>query len=184
MKTVQLFHNPGAGHGEHSKKEVIALIKDNGYECIYTSTKEKAWKDELNEEADILAVAGGDGTVRKLVKELVKRTLLDRKHPLAVLPMGTANNISRSLNLTEDTEDIVAAWKQCHIQRYDMGRVIFIDSAPIKPDDQIADKIYRLSKKINTAWHEAVTNIQPAAPEVEFVQIDGTPFTTFGSPQP
>lgn len=123
MKTVQLFHNPGAGHGEHSKKEVVSLIEKNGYECIYTSTKEKGWKEELKDDADILAIAGGDGTVRKLVKELVTRTLLERKFPLAVLPMGTANNISKSLNLTAEAEDIIASWSKCNLQRYDMGRI-------------------------------------------------------------
>lgn len=123
MKTVQLFHNPGAGDGEHSKKELIKLVEAQGFECQYTSVKEKGWKDEVNDDADILAIAGGDGTVRKLVKALVKRTLLDSRFCLGLLPMGTANNISKTINHDAGPEEVIAAWKQCNIRRYDMGRV-------------------------------------------------------------
>lgn len=70
--------------------------------------------------------------------------------------------------------------------RFDMQKVTLIDAAPVSITEGtiLADKIHRLSIKINNAWHAAVTNAAPAVKEVEFVQPDGTPFTNFGHPQP
>jgi len=48
-------------------------------------------------------VAGGDGTVGKVGRELI-----DSGVPLGVLPLGTANNLACSLGFTASPEEIVA----------------------------------------------------------------------------
>ena len=45
MKLGQLLHNPGAGDEEHGKDDLIALIKANGFDCRYSSTKKNILKD-------------------------------------------------------------------------------------------------------------------------------------------
>lgn len=125
MKVAKLLHNPKAGDREHSKEALIAKIEEQGYKCLYASTKEKGWKD-IEPEVDFLVVAGGDGTVRKVVTELLDRKVIDRTYPIALLPMGTANNIGRTFELTSDASAI-ASWSDADIQKVDVGKVHGMD---------------------------------------------------------
>src|SRR5215203_3824216 len=77
MKLAQLLHNPGAGDEEHGKKDLISLIKENGFDCRYSSTKKNILKN-LDPEIDFLIVAGGDGTLRSVAKELVERKIIEK----------------------------------------------------------------------------------------------------------
>jgi diacylglycerol kinase (ATP) len=70
MKIAKLIHNPTAGDEEHSKKQLISIIEANGFECIYSTTKKKSWKN-IEPEVDFIIAAGGDGTVRKITKEVL-----------------------------------------------------------------------------------------------------------------
>lgn len=124
MKLAKLIHNPTAGDEEHNKKELIALIEQSGFACRYSSTKKTGW-DTAEDDVDLLIVAGGDGTVRKTVDVLLQRKLLDKRLPLGVLPMGTANNISKMLgqgNLTQ--QELLAAWQTNHRKGVDIGRLM------------------------------------------------------------
>lgn len=123
MKLAQLLHNPGAGEEAHSKKELIALIEETlDVECRYFSTKEKDWQD-IEPGIDLLVIAGGDGTIRKVCRELLNRKRIDRQVPIAILPLGTANNIAKTLNITGDVKDIVKYWRKKNIKRFDIGRL-------------------------------------------------------------
>jgi diacylglycerol kinase (ATP) len=104
---VTLIHNPGAGPGDQADaKKLRRLIRDAGHEVTYQSSKEKGWTAALKKAADLVAVAGGDGTVGR-----VTRRMAGRGTPVTVLPTGTANNIARSLGIA-DTKiaDLIAAW--------------------------------------------------------------------------
>jgi diacylglycerol kinase (ATP) len=130
MKLAQLLHNPGAGEEGHSKKDLISLIeKTLDVECRYFSTKETDWKD-IEPGVDLLIIAGGDGTVRKVSRELLNRKRIDRQVPIGILPLGTANNIAKTLNITGEIQDIVKCWRKRNIKRFDIGRLYGI------PDQQ------------------------------------------------
>ena len=45
MKVVKLVHNPTAGDEEHNKEHLEAQIKNAGFGCRYSSTKEEGWKE-------------------------------------------------------------------------------------------------------------------------------------------
>ncbi|MFD1142514.1 diacylglycerol/lipid kinase family protein [Larkinella insperata] len=123
MKIAQLLHNPGAGDEDHSKKELVDLIKSEGFDCRYASTKKGDWK-ELKSDVDFLVVAGGDGTVRRVAKHLLNRKLIEKPYPIALLPSGTANNIAGALNIpTDRPEPIVESWKADRRKRFDVGLV-------------------------------------------------------------
>jgi diacylglycerol kinase (ATP) len=122
MKQVQLIHNPGAGDENHSSEDLKDLLEENGYKCNYVSTKKKGWKD-FEADADILLVAGGDGTIRKVAGELLEARLLDKPNPIALLPMGTANNISKALQISGETKDIIKSWAACKTKGFDVGRI-------------------------------------------------------------
>jgi len=123
MKVAMLVHNPTAGDEEHSKKDLISMIEKKGYQCVYASTKEKGWK--VKSHIDFLIVAGGDGTVRKIVKKLLKRKVLQKTLPIGLLPLGTANNIAKALDISGTTEETIDSWQTAHRKKFDVGYVTY-----------------------------------------------------------
>lgn len=120
MKLAKLLHNPKAGDEAHSKEELISIIESNGFRCIYSSTKTKDWKN-IEPEVDFLIAAGGDGTIRSLTKELLHRKVLEKTWPIALLPLGTANNIAKALDVSGTTEEIIQSWHTASVKKYDVG---------------------------------------------------------------
>ena len=128
MKVAKVLHNPNAGDGDNSDRELLSVLEAEGYKCSYLSTKAKGWEkkewDKINsDDVDFIVVAGGDGTVRKLSSELLDRKLIEKKLPIALLPFGTANNIARTLGIAGGAEEIIKSWKQHELKKYDVGRI-------------------------------------------------------------
>ena len=116
MKAL-LIHHKGAGDGAVSRKALVAAIEALGWKVDSLSRK-KADADAIADaKPDVVAVAGGDGTVATVVKMLP-----DRSVPLAIVPSGTANNIARSLGICAEPEAAIAAWDIGRRRRLDVGR--------------------------------------------------------------
>ena len=115
---VTLIHNPKAGdRSRPSDEEIIRLIRKAGHKVKYQSSKEKKWKKALKKPCDIVAVAGGDGTVGKVARELIEKRI-----PIAILPLGTANNIANSLGIADiPLQDLVATWNTARSINFDSG---------------------------------------------------------------
>jgi diacylglycerol kinase family enzyme len=115
---VILVHNPGAGDGgQPGASELRQLIEAAGHEAFYQSCADEGWATAFERPADLVAVAGGDGTVGRVAKALVGRRL-----PFTALPLGTANNISKSLGLTDASlEQLIRAWKNAQRTKFDIG---------------------------------------------------------------
>jgi diacylglycerol kinase family enzyme len=93
------------------------LLRAAGHKVNYQSAKEKKWKKALKKSSDIVVVAGGDGTVAKVAKQLV-----GSRTPITVLPTGTANNIAKTLGLTElKLKELIAGWKHGRCVHFDVG---------------------------------------------------------------
>ncbi len=104
---VTLVHNSNAGDNEQPSGDVLsALIRQAGYDAVYQSTKDENWQAALEDPGAFVVAAGGDGTVGKVAKQLV-----GRKIPLAILPLGTANNIAKTFGLMEASlEQLIGGW--------------------------------------------------------------------------
>jgi diacylglycerol kinase (ATP) len=88
----RLVLNPASGTADHMN-EVRSLAGDREFPIAETEDAEHAIA--LGEEAakdgvDLLAVAGGDGTVNEVIQGLVRTDALDRV-TLGVIPTGTEN---------------------------------------------------------------------------------------------
>src|SRR4051812_43592095 len=121
MKKINLIHNPDAGRKKYSTREVKRLLESNGFECLHASRDlkdSKKWN-----EGDFIVVAGGDGTVRKLIRQLLKRRVLEGIPPIAILPAGTANNIANTLGISGSLEEIINSWKSGSVKNYDVGKI-------------------------------------------------------------
>jgi diacylglycerol kinase family enzyme len=113
------MHNPTAGHEVHSRERLESILVAGGHEVIYQSMKDADWKEALLKPSDLVAVAGGDGTVRKVFKELAKAP-----KTATLLPVGTANNVARSLGFEDDdAERLVRGWPDGARRPYDLGEV-------------------------------------------------------------
>jgi diacylglycerol kinase (ATP) len=115
MRTL-LLHNPTAGDGSAKADNLEAALSRSG--CLVTSCSrgDETYKTALREPWDLVAVAGGDGTVAKAA-----RHLSDRNIPLALLPIGTANNVAHSLDLLGEAEEIAANLQGAPTRPLDLG---------------------------------------------------------------
>jgi diacylglycerol kinase family enzyme len=114
-----LFHNPGAGKKGHGKDEILAALKLADHKARYVSTKSDRFKAEIAKvDADFIVAAGGDGTIAEVIARLGNRKL-----PVGILPLGTANNIARSLAIAGEPQILVETWDFKRTRQLETGRV-------------------------------------------------------------
>jgi len=115
---VTLIHNPDAGNGDQpSAEELIEMIRRAGHKPHYQSSKDDGWETTLENPGDLLAVAGGDGIVGKVAKRMIGSGT-----PIAILPLGTANNIAKTLNLMDiPLAQLIQGWTTANRTEFDAG---------------------------------------------------------------
>lgn len=69
-------------------------------------------------DADLVAVGGGDGTLNGAAAALV-----ERGRPFAILPLGTANDLARTLGIPPDPAEAAALILGGRTRRIDVGKV-------------------------------------------------------------
>jgi len=70
---------------------------------------------ELAEHSDVLATAGGDGTLHEIIN-----TIDTTRTPIAYLPLGCGNAMRHALNYKGGLDSIAQRIKGAHIQEYDL----------------------------------------------------------------
>ena len=115
---VTLVHNPGAGDEQHSAKRILKELAEAGYEAHPASTKTGGIERALADPGELVVVAGGDGSIKK-----VALTIAGRGIPMAILPIGTANNIAKSLGALGSVSELIAGWRRGDRRRLMVGTV-------------------------------------------------------------
>jgi len=113
---ILLVHNPEAGDGESTRQRLKERLVQAGHKPIYRSAKKKGWKRALKKKLDLVLVAGGDGTVGKVAEKLIGTGL-----PFSVLPLGTANNLARTLGFKQSQEQLIAGLARGKRADFDVG---------------------------------------------------------------
>lgn len=108
MKKVRFIYNPYSGEGVILQKldKVIEIHQKAGYTiCPYRIERdcniEEAF-DSIDEYYEYILVAGGDGTVDSVVNIMMKKNI---NLPLGILPVGTANDFGKLLDIPADVEE-------------------------------------------------------------------------------
>lgn len=114
--------NPNARRGTESLGPIVARLEGGGIDVTierFSSPGEVAADIvRRRHEADMAIVCGGDGTINAAANGVVAAGL-----PMGILPMGTANDLARTLEIPTQLElaaDIIVAG---HQRRVDLGDV-------------------------------------------------------------
>ncbi|HEX7706420.1 MAG TPA: diacylglycerol kinase family protein [Thermoanaerobaculia bacterium] len=116
---VILMHNPSAGSEDHTARDLIKKVRDAGHEVIADVSRRRDLTAALRKPCDLVAVAGGDGTVGKAADSLAGTGV-----PFTVLPLGTANNIAETLGCTGEADDLIPEWERYEIRGFDRGSIV------------------------------------------------------------
>lgn len=114
---ICLYWNATAGD-ETPLHEITRTIEAAGHHIARVLKREDDVASAMHLSVDALVAAGGDGTVARAA-----RALAGSEIPIAILPLGTANNIATSLSINDDVGKAVAQWHQQRITRIDLGVV-------------------------------------------------------------
>lgn len=118
---VKLFHNPVAGNdSQPDAGHLQRLIRTAGHEVTYhpyPAPSELDFSAVISDPCDLVVIAGGDGTAGRIAKRLVGCGV-----PVTFIPLGTANNISKTFGLAElSLEQLIAGWSRARVQKLDIG---------------------------------------------------------------
>jgi diacylglycerol kinase (ATP) len=117
-RPATLIFNPHAGGGGPAPEQLQEFLADSGYRPMYRATERAEELDEILSDGEgLVVVAGGDGTFREVAKRLV-----DSHRPVALLPLGTANNVARSLGVDGPVGQLVAGLRTPRIVGLDLVR--------------------------------------------------------------
>jgi len=120
--------NPGAGGGEPNDDQVAdrraaieAALRANNVDAeLYQSASEadaaRRVDAALAARVSTIVAAGGDGTVRSIAFQLLGRDVA-----LGILPMGTAMNVARSLDIPLELDGAAAVLAAGHARVIDVG---------------------------------------------------------------
>lgn len=114
-----LIINPGSRLGDSSLDEIGARFREHG--TLVEKRPERALDlpDLIRRhgpEVDRVVLGGGDGTVN-----LALDALLEVERPLGLLPLGTANDLARSLEIPQDLEKAVAVILAGNLRKVDVA---------------------------------------------------------------
>jgi diacylglycerol kinase (ATP) len=117
MKVTFVYNSDAGVDDQPSKREILHLIRHAGHDVHEVSLRDACWEQALQQPVDVVAVAGGDGTVGQVVKCLMRVGA-----PIAVLPVGTANNIAKTLGLMDrPLNQLIADWTSARRVKLDVG---------------------------------------------------------------
>ena len=178
---VLVIHNPAAG--ERSLRRLSrALRRLEATGCAVTLRETSARGDAeaiarsaTPDETDIVAAAGGDGTVNEAANGLAGREL-----PLAVIPLGTANVLAREVRVAdpEAAADAIALGRVERIWPGKVGGRRFLMFAGAGLDSHVVHNVsLGLKRRVGRfayVWETAAAGWRYRFPALQ-VRVDGSP---------
>ena len=126
MKKVRFIYNPYSGENVilHEIDKVVSIHQEKGYQIV--PYRIQIGKD-ISEAFDIvddtyeyILIAGGDGTVDSVVNAMIKK---GKQLPIAILPVGTANDFVMFLGMPEDVTEACENILKMEPKSIDMGKI-------------------------------------------------------------
>lgn len=148
-KRALLLINPKARRGQESLAPVVERLQTGGlavnveaFEALPEIARDIV---RLRDSADLVIVCGGDGSIASAALAVMESGL-----PMGIIPMGTANDLARTLHIPIDLEqaaDVIIRGKE---RRIDVGTVnghAFFNVASIGLSTKLAQSLDPALKK-------------------------------------
>jgi diacylglycerol kinase (ATP) len=152
LRTALLIVNPNSRSGSDADmQEGIALLEAAGIQLINTTSNSAEQTRRLIVEhcrtIDLVILGGGDGTISSAAPVLYQHQL-----PFAILPLGTANDLARSLGMSGDLLEAFQLIVKNHRSRMNLGVVnghYFFNAANIGLGVRVT---HELTPEIKKQW--------------------------------
>lgn len=181
MKRARIIYNPTSGR-EAFKKELVEVLRrfeEAGYETsAHATTGEgdatNAAKYAVNRKFDLIAAAGGDGTINEVLHGIAEQ---EYRPKLAIIPVGTTNDFARALGIPRDPLKAVDVILEHHIRKLDIGKVNNQYFMNIAGGGKLTELTYEVPIKLKTmlgqlAYYlkgiEMLPSLKPTKVQIEY----------------
>jgi diacylglycerol kinase (ATP) len=113
---IAVVFNPGAGDRSIDADELVGALIRAGHRVECWSTNASDWERAFDGDHELVVAAGGDGTVRKVFTGVAGSSRV-----ATIVPLGTANNVARTLGLRLDHPlRVIDGWATGSIADFDV----------------------------------------------------------------
>ena len=150
-KRALLLVNRHSRRGEDAVADAVKELQNLGFELLEESTAKHHQISEIicqhRNDVDLVIIGGGDGTLNAAAEGLV-----DTKLPLGILPMGTANDLARTLAIPSPLSEACQIIAAGNIQQIDLGCVNDKHFFNVASMGLSVDITRQLNKEVKQKW--------------------------------
>jgi diacylglycerol kinase (ATP) len=166
--------NPNASRAEEALPTLTQWFAENTDAVLVIAHRKRDLKKLLQAhgpQADLIVIGGGDGTLSKALP-----TVLKLKRPLAVRPLGTANDFARTIGLPADPVQAAEIALNGREHAVDVGLANGTPYLNVASVGVASEVIKRQSKALKRTWRvlayaislgRAVRRLQPFIADLE-----------------
>jgi diacylglycerol kinase (ATP) len=144
-----LIVNAKSRSGAAQRDLAVERLKDHGIEPVHVDCSRREDLSPLivqhAKDVDCAVVGGGDGTLNAAAFGVIEAGL-----PLGILPLGTANDLARTLDIPPDLDSAAQIIADGHTRKIDLGIVNgepFFNVASLGLSAELAQKLTRDIKR-------------------------------------
>jgi len=143
--------NRHARHGRDDIRPALSQLADGGIELIESPIDRPSDLTQTIrsciDRVDLIIIGGGDGTLSQAADGLIEAGL-----PLVILPLGTANDLARTLGIPTDLRAAADVILQGHSKRIDLGWVNGTHFFNVASIGLTTGLTRRLSRQTKSRW--------------------------------
>ncbi|MBB4001447.1 MAG: lipid kinase [Aurantimonas endophytica] len=147
-RALVLLNARARSGSDGSAASALDVLRQAGMRLLDPEPGERPFREIIREyagQADLVVLGGGDGTLRASAAALMEAGL-----PLGILPLGTANDLARTLTIPTDVTAAAAVIAADHRRAVDLGEVngqLFFNVASIGFSADLARSLTAAAKK-------------------------------------
>lgn len=179
MKKILFIVNPVAGKKRRQSlvENINRLCTEGDYVYQITYTQYAGHGTELAKKAaqqnfDIVAVAGGDGSINEVLQGIYDTSTL-----LAILPVGSGNGIARSLKIPLNPARAIRLLREGSVRRIDVGAAngrLFLGTAGVGFDALVTKKFQNdACRGFCTYINLILKHLYSYKPQTWSIEVDG-----------
>ncbi len=183
-RRILAIFNPASGRNRRTRfDEVVAALRARGC-AVNVVITERAGHAEaiargIGDDIDVIAAAGGDGTVNEIVNGLTGKSVA-----LGLIPLGTANVLADEIALPRGVDQLAQILAEGPVRDINLGRCNgrrFVMMAGAGFDANVVDTVsLRLKRAVGPlayVWQAAVEGFKQRPLACDLL-IDGVPYKT------